>query len=1098
MEAVAAVGVASATVQFLDFSVKTLAACKEIRDSSTGSTKVNEELTRSVKQLKAMQKTFQQSAHTLSTTYRQLIRAIQDCSRVADELLQLLEYVREVAQKSLGTMRAALRQVREGKRIEKLQAQLSSCQDRFQLALTAEMRDSLLKKMEEYGQNSDSMRSIILQKLASTNGQIRALDKNVAQIAGVAQKQICTLNNSQQKASASLKRGQRNLSRNIDSHFSELSTSSTQQDFLDSLYFPEMFARQESMKKSLPGTYDWVFDGKLSLYKDEDVKDNEELRGRISRWLHGAGGASTFWISGKPGSGKSSLMSCIMSDKRTLKCLQTWADGRAPHVFSFFFWKPGSKLQKTIFGLMRSLIWQLCKARPSIIDQLLSRDATLLYSPWTETRLADILKCALSAYHDDPLFFVIDGLDECEDYHSDLLDELQSLNISPHTKVCISSRPEQAFCQQLRALPSVRLQDLNYRDILKYANMKLKRGDDRTKGLARDVAAKAEGVFLWAVLVCDSLFSGLMAEDDEETLLQRLKAYPRGLDDLFDRMFANLEEVHYKSLAFYFFAARQHRFTIALAVASQPTQKIESLEQFNEMCEHEVIRVTQQSKGLLQVRPFMNFSFRGHYNRAWSLKDLRTGSPILSPAALRLAKKFLYLEIEFVHRSAYDYVFKDTRTDRASWLRPVHRNEIIHKVLNGALWLCQYGPILHLVDKQLRSSNGLKTMLQWALSADDRRMAEQEWFCHELEKLLDSLQTWTSAVKVDDEMSRELTLLQFNGIRPSDLQHPLREFWYDSLYICPEFVASHSSRLCDRDDTHLNVAALLDSWSDARFRSNRYKRSVDSAMSSVATGFRRQGLPHMVATFPQMQGGRFSILKKSHLPEVEAELVSWQALSTYHEGSYVFKLRKAAGRISTDDTRVDSDQTRTDSYPPDPPSDRDKSMDIDILGTFCALVQRWQICYGTPRYVQEIPLPLQLSVPMLNKYPPTSRYLKNAEMENLLSCRAERRLRLSCFARRGPETLEHAEKEYTTVSPIASYCLSSVTTNALLMRSDTEDNKSDGTRFVGSVAELSDCSQMVMGDIWEDAENQLTAWEQLYLRACVKLYFLHFWRRRDP
>ena len=48
--------------------------------------------------------------------------------------------------------------------------------------------------------------------------------------------------------------------------------------------------------------------------------------------------------------------------------------------------------------------------------------------------------------------------------------------------------------------------------------MKLKRGDDRTKGLARDVAAKAEGVFLWAVLVCDSLFSGLMAEDDEETL----------------------------------------------------------------------------------------------------------------------------------------------------------------------------------------------------------------------------------------------------------------------------------------------------------------------------------------------------------------------------------------------------------------------------------------------------------------------------------------------------------------------------------------------------------------------------------------------------
>lgn len=182
--------------------------------------------------------------------------------------------------------------------------------------------------------------------------------------------------------------------------------------------------------------------------------------------------------------------------------------------------------------LRRSLIWQLCQARASIITRLLSRDAALLYSPWTEMRLADIFTLALLEYHNEPMFIAIDGLDECQTNHSDLLDELQDLNTNPNTKILISSRPEQPFCQRLGALPFVRLQDLNYRDISEYAHTKLKR-DEQTKRLARQVAFKAEGVSIWTVLVCDSLCSGLMAEDDEHTLLQRLDAYPTGLDDLF-------------------------------------------------------------------------------------------------------------------------------------------------------------------------------------------------------------------------------------------------------------------------------------------------------------------------------------------------------------------------------------------------------------------------------------------------------------------------------------------------------------------------------------------------------------------------------------
>lgn len=440
------------------------------------------------------------------------------------------------------------------------------------------MRDGLFQKFEEQGKNTDSIRNIITQRLDFTHDQIQTLDKNLAQTAGAVQKQLSAISINQRKSSATLIRGQGDLGRKIGSQCPKATISSTHQEFLDSLFFPEMFVRQESIKKNLPGTYDWVFDGKLPRSDEvdslEDHKKDEELRGRIVRWLRETNGSPVFWVSGKSGSGKSSLMAFIMSDKRTAKCMQTWAGGQVPHIFSFFFWKPGSTLQKTMTGFRRSLLWQLCKAKPAIIDDLVSRDPALLYSPWLETKLIDALKFALSAYRKAPVLYVIDGLDECECNHSDLLDELQDLNLSSYTKVCISSRPEEAFHQRLGTLPFIRLQDLNYDDILKFAHVKLSKGGDRMTKLAVEVADHAEGVFLWAVLVCDSLHSGLMSEDDETILLQRLHSYPKGLDDLFDRMFANLEEVHYKSLAFYFYAAQQQEFTVALAAASQPTQHI--------------------------------------------------------------------------------------------------------------------------------------------------------------------------------------------------------------------------------------------------------------------------------------------------------------------------------------------------------------------------------------------------------------------------------------------------------------------------------------------------------------------------------------------
>lgn len=161
MEAVAALGVAAAAVQFLDLSVKTLALCKQIRDSPTGSTEANTELTKSIKQLTTMQKELRQAGSSPSSTYRQLLRSVQDCSVVASELLQLLEDIRELARKSLGAMRSAFRVVKERKTIEKLQKRLADCQEKFQVALALDMRESVVRLLEGQGTINDGVLNIL-------------------------------------------------------------------------------------------------------------------------------------------------------------------------------------------------------------------------------------------------------------------------------------------------------------------------------------------------------------------------------------------------------------------------------------------------------------------------------------------------------------------------------------------------------------------------------------------------------------------------------------------------------------------------------------------------------------------------------------------------------------------------------------------------------------------------------------------------------------------------------------------------------------------------------------------------------------------------
>ena len=89
-------------------------------------------------------------------------------------------------------------------------------------------------------------------------------------------------------------------------------------------------------------------------------------------------GKGIYWINGKAGSGKSTLMNYICAEPRTQDALEIWAQPYRLVVPTFFFWSAGSELQKTTVGLLRSLLYQILVHYPQLIS--------LLAQQWTEPR----------------------------------------------------------------------------------------------------------------------------------------------------------------------------------------------------------------------------------------------------------------------------------------------------------------------------------------------------------------------------------------------------------------------------------------------------------------------------------------------------------------------------------------------------------------------------------------------------------------------------------------------------------------------------------------------------------------------------------------
>ncbi|KAJ1325986.1 ankyrin repeat domain-containing protein 50 [Microdochium nivale] len=324
--------------------------------------------------------------------------------------------------------------------------------------------------------------------------------------------------------------------------------------FMASLYFPSMNARRNMPSiVASGGTFNWVLEmpsPQTETTTDHTFDNRTRTAGKLRLWLQDPS-QRIFWVSGKPGSGKSTLMHYLAGK---LSATTSAGNDASPVMMSAFIWASGDGLQRSVKGLLCTLVHQIFSQRSDLAKAALDFNmAKVTISDWSEAELRSTLASAVQSAQ-GLVYVVIDGLDEIhlDDGGPDrLMDVVRLLSAHANIKLCVSSRPEVFFERALQHYPHFRLQDLTRADMEHYARQELaealgsipKPREDRHSPTAilRYLADQAKGVFLWLQLVIRSLKSGITNGDTWEVLWERISELPVDLQSMYEKMAAQLK-----------------------------------------------------------------------------------------------------------------------------------------------------------------------------------------------------------------------------------------------------------------------------------------------------------------------------------------------------------------------------------------------------------------------------------------------------------------------------------------------------------------------------------------------------------------------------
>ncbi|KAK8199023.1 uncharacterized protein BKA78DRAFT_300874 [Phyllosticta capitalensis] len=340
-------------------------------------------------------------------------------------------------------------------------------------------------------------------------------------------------------------------------------------ELLSTLDAPELFERGCNMPEAQSGTFQWLMD------------PDQGQRCELVDFLRSD--ATLFWISGKAGSGKSTLMKFLFEHPALRTYLDIWSNGEAYATASFFFYKRGQNLQKSLEGLLRSLLYQLLQQVPEVFAILQRWER--VPGTWTAGKLRRAFtECMNEIPSKVRIFLCIDGLDEyvtaenanqsTETGNSQQNDQLEIADFicsfaqkTSRLKLCVSSRPYEEFRDRFDFAQTLRLQDLTEQDIIAYIDHGFDTINERRwestlateedfklcrRSFGRDlsprevlrelIAERSSGVFLWVQLIVRRIRDQIFDKIKLMELVESVEETDGKMENLFDQMWSGIKE----------------------------------------------------------------------------------------------------------------------------------------------------------------------------------------------------------------------------------------------------------------------------------------------------------------------------------------------------------------------------------------------------------------------------------------------------------------------------------------------------------------------------------------------------------------------------
>ncbi|KXH61863.1 hypothetical protein CSAL01_10345 [Colletotrichum salicis] len=515
MDPVTGFGLAANILAFIDVGVKSLREAKKIYKSPSGLGEETKSLEKAAKEMHDFSDKLQvKGPRSLADSEQDLCDLANKCDIAAGKILTLIERIRpEDTPSILQTYVSIWKRAFYREDLLALEARLASYRSRIQLQLidltrsvdpSRDMRFNITDFFEHLSQQTITELKLLVRDARDNSARLQEIESVIEKLrAGV---NLCSL-------SDSVKENVEKLVRVSEIRLEHLA----QVSILRGLRFDTMYHRYDMVCEAHKRTFRWILSDKLDERCNADCPNRQQKESSLSSKK--APAICTVDRGGKPPhmagdvafrSEQNPASQCLSAckERRGIRHQLTQWLSSGSGVFHF-----SAKL-----GAGKSTLMKMIAS---------DHETQKLLKTWAGDKT---LICA-------KFFFWNSGSEQQKSVSGLYLGLLHEL-VCPqfgNVKICVASRPLNAFSEMAPPQQTICLHNLTKRDMALYISDKLQgiEDDDILASISKAIVEKAQVIFFWTALVAKDIREQIANGNDPENLIQQINQLPEEINDLF-------------------------------------------------------------------------------------------------------------------------------------------------------------------------------------------------------------------------------------------------------------------------------------------------------------------------------------------------------------------------------------------------------------------------------------------------------------------------------------------------------------------------------------------------------------------------------------